>query len=278
MKKEFIKFLQILAVGILFFIGQNIYAEGETIDLTIKNEGAEVVSLNLALPQEGMISINDSGGNSQEVDARSVLNIIYNADNESADFDISELTYYSSFGAFYLKCISINGDELCDNWLYKVNDQGPSVGMDQNILSGGETIVLYYGSDEEPENPPEPEPEPEPEAEETHRSSGGSRARRRIETKVVAPDPVLEVAPETSAVVVNEPVLPPPVVIPMVPDNKDPVVSKPAPKKVTTIGEVASKNSATVIEAETANVIEQPPAQPKKDGWFKTILKWLFGF
>ena len=273
MKNEFKKIFQIIAIVILFFAGQNVYAEGETINLTIKKEGKEVLSLNIPLPPEGMININDSGGSQQEVEGRSVLNIIYDADDTSPEFNISELTYYPSFGAFYLKCITVDGDELCDNWQYKVDGETPGTGMDGKILSGGESVILFFGE----ENLPEPEPEPDPVEEETRKSSGSSRTRPRVSTTVVAQDPVLEVPPEVTALVISEPVSPI-VVAPTVPEKKEPATPKPEPKKIATLGDIASKNTATVIEVETITEIEQPPTPPEKDSWFKTILKWLFNF
>lgn len=143
-------FLQLCFIFFLVLISFVASAE-EEIKLTIKNNGDVVFYRNVPLPGEGMLDINDSGGNPHTVNARSVLFIINEADIASSDFNISNLIYYPSFGAFYLKCITIYvGTELCDNWQYKINNDYPSVGMDQTILSGGENIILYFGKEELP--------------------------------------------------------------------------------------------------------------------------------
>lgn len=99
------------------------------------------------LPDAGTTSIVDIGGVSHDVDSRSVLAILYNLDKSSDAFSISTLEYYSSFNAFYLKCITAMGLlPSCDNWQYVVNNVTPFTGMDTTILSGGEKIGLYFGN------------------------------------------------------------------------------------------------------------------------------------
>lgn len=139
--KKFIKYSFVLA---LFLIAQFSYAAGGHINFTVKNNSNVVYSDNLALPGVGMIDINDTGGSPHSVNARSVLDMVNVADAASPEFNISNLIYYSSFNAFYLKCITVSGDTLCDNWQYKVNGDTPGVGMDKNILFGGENVVLFF--------------------------------------------------------------------------------------------------------------------------------------
>jgi len=96
----------------------------------------------------GTIKIKDNSGTEHEIDNQSVLALLYSiSQRENAPFDISNLEYYSSFSAFYLKCITPKGgEELCDNWQYVVNGTTPWTGMDQTILKGGESVGFYFGT------------------------------------------------------------------------------------------------------------------------------------
>src|SRR3989344_8033707 len=93
------------------------------------NDGDNTLSIeDFPLPDEGLMNIKDSSEEAHDVNARSVLAVLYILDGERSDFQISEMIYYSSFNAFYLKCITLL-EEKCDNWLYKVDGESPSVGM-----------------------------------------------------------------------------------------------------------------------------------------------------
>lgn len=111
-------------------------------------DGANIVwQGTVPLPDAGNVDLHDKSGSPHSVNARSVLSILANADTLSADFNISNLEYFSSFGSLYMKCMeSALGGEKCDNWQYTVNNSYAFVGMDQNILSGGESIYIYFGT------------------------------------------------------------------------------------------------------------------------------------
>jgi len=148
--KNYLLFLFVLVTSFAPFTPAS-YAVSTDINLSLKNNGVVIYSGNIPLPAPGMIDINDSSGNPHPIDALSVLSIIHKADLDSSNFNISNLMYYSSFGAFYLKCITVPA-LLCDNWQYKVDGTDPGVGMDTKILSGGERVVLFFGRDDEPSN------------------------------------------------------------------------------------------------------------------------------
>jgi len=117
-----------------------------TENLIIRDGDTIIFSGAVSLPAPGAIDLNDSAGVPHSIDARSVLSVLNSADIASADFDISDLEYYPSFGSLYLKCITkVATEKKCDNWQYTVNNSYPGVGMDQNILSGGENIYVYFG-------------------------------------------------------------------------------------------------------------------------------------
>lgn len=99
------------------------------------------------LPASGTVSIIDSNNVAHDVNAQSVLAILKSIDDTNDSFAISNLTYYDSFGSFYLKCITpTSGVESCDNWQYAVGATTPYSSIDTTILTGGETIGIYFGS------------------------------------------------------------------------------------------------------------------------------------
>lgn len=115
-------------------------------NLTIRDGDKILFSGTVPLPDVGMVDLNDNTETPRSINTRSVLSVLKDADIASADFTISNLEYYTSFGSLYLKCITgITTGEKCDNWQYTVNNSYPSVSMDQNILSGGENIYIYFG-------------------------------------------------------------------------------------------------------------------------------------
>ncbi|MEI6316471.1 MAG: hypothetical protein WCO65_01950 [bacterium] len=99
------------------------------------------------LPNAGTVSIADKNGNAHSINSRSVLAILNSIANSNNTFTISDLEYYNSYGSFYLKCLTPQGASAkCDNWQYAVGNSTPFTGIDQTILSGGETIGIYFGS------------------------------------------------------------------------------------------------------------------------------------
>lgn len=114
------------------------------VNINIRNGNTMIFSGIVALPTD-ITSVNDSESAPHELDSQSVLAALLSADGQSENFEISNITYYSSFGSLYLKCLTGPDGELCDNWQYVVDGNSPSSGIDQEILSGGETIWLYFG-------------------------------------------------------------------------------------------------------------------------------------
>ena len=119
------------------------------LDVTVLIRSGEMVLYNgtSSLAATGTIDIVDATSVSHPVDAQSVLAVLYGLDQTSDAFSISNLQYYDSFGAFYLKCITPQDSAgLCDNWQYVVDAVAPLTSMDDAILSGGESIGLYFGN------------------------------------------------------------------------------------------------------------------------------------
>lgn len=264
--KNILKFCFVLT---LILLAQVVYADGD-INLVVKNNGAVVLSVAVPLPGAGIVDVSDSGGNPHSIDARSVLNIVSLADASSSDFDISNLIYYSSFSAFYLKCIKVSGSDLCDLWQYKVNGTDPGMGMDQDILSGGESMVLFFGD----ENPATPITSPQTGNSGGEYHSGGSSGPISVLPVVVEPIalPVTPL-PAESVVVEVKPITPVASNTPK-PEIKRIVSKTHIKKEIAKVSTLAKESLATVFVA--GNSSTTPPA--KKESWVKTILKWIFGF
>ncbi len=113
----------------------------------IRNGAIVVYQGTVELPQAETVDVIDSTGTSHTIQARSVLGLLYALDQQSDAFSISNITYYSSFGALYLKCIKPQGGtDACDDWQYVINGVTPQTGMDTTVVSGGESIAVYFGS------------------------------------------------------------------------------------------------------------------------------------
>lgn len=97
---------------------------------------------NIDLPSAGTYKIID-----KEIDSRSVLAILSSIDKVNDSFEITDLPYSESLGSFYIKCITPKDKTpLCDNWQYAVGAVTPWTAIDKTILSGGETIGIYFGT------------------------------------------------------------------------------------------------------------------------------------
>lgn len=219
--------------------------------LVIRFENQTIFEADVSLPAEGVLSVMDSsGGGPNDVNARSVLGLLYSLDQKEDSFNISELVYYSSFSAFYLKCISFSGDKKCDSWQYKVNGEMASVGMDSKILSGGENIEVYFEPFfYEPEPTESVEPVAEPAEVASGRSSGGSSGSRIVRPIPEPPQDTPPVIIESLPSVVPSPVVPIVKKINKVKVEKKEIVTVPEP---TVEPEPELELSAVVVESESS--------------------------
>lgn len=81
---------------------------------------------------------------SMSIDQKSVLSVIQKADELDDDWNITELVYYPSFNALYLKCVEYLSTPYCDGWNYKVNEIDSWDSVEQKILSKGDKVQLYF--------------------------------------------------------------------------------------------------------------------------------------
>lgn len=118
-----------------------------TVTFIIRSGDTVLYNGPVSVPEESIIEVTDSTGASHSVSSRSVLALLISLDATHDEFAITNLTYYSSFSSFYLKCLTPSGaSELCDNWQYAVGSTTPFTSIDTTILSGDETVGLYFGS------------------------------------------------------------------------------------------------------------------------------------
>ncbi len=110
--------------------------------ITIRNGDNIIYDGKILFPEvQEMVEISG-----HEISNQSVLGLLYTLDQEDDSFSISDFSYNESFGAFLLNCITSGESEpLCYEWQYVVDGYYPTVGMDKNILSGGENIYLFFG-------------------------------------------------------------------------------------------------------------------------------------
>lgn len=118
-----------------------------TATFIIRSGETLLYSGSVSIPEESATEITDSTGTSHSISSRSVLSLLVSLDTAHDEFAITNLAYYSSFSSFYLKCLTPSGaSELCDNWQYAVGSTTPFTSIDTTMLSGGETVGLYFGS------------------------------------------------------------------------------------------------------------------------------------
>lgn len=115
--------------------------------ILIRNGDSVVYTGEIDLPTEGTVDIADNLGVIHLVNSRSVLGVLYALDQASDSFSLSNLQYYDSFSSFYIKCITPSGaSELCDSWQYVVGGFSPWTSVDSTLVTGGESIALYFGN------------------------------------------------------------------------------------------------------------------------------------
>lgn len=110
--------------------------------LTVRSGATILWSGTVDLPGGTVALTPTAGGDSHSVPANSVTGVLAAADAAQTAFDITDLQYFSSFGSFYVNCIST----FCSNWQFAVNGVTPGSGMDSVTLSNGDVVYVYFGN------------------------------------------------------------------------------------------------------------------------------------
>jgi hypothetical protein len=142
MKNQIIKSILVLAL----FLSAREVVFAANVTLTVRDGSSVIFTGSIPLPT-AVISLNDDTSTPHTLDPNSVLAVLDTASLQpSSNFTISDLKYFSSFGSFYLKCITeTTGGQKCDDWQYAIGNSSPRTGMDKNILNGGENVYVYFG-------------------------------------------------------------------------------------------------------------------------------------
>ena len=106
---------------------------------------------NVPLPTSTLITFHNSNTSTvvtSTVAGSSVFTLLATADEASAAFAISDLSYDSNFDSFYVRCITpgTTTTPACDGWNYVVNNAYPPIGMSNYTLTGGENVYVYFGN------------------------------------------------------------------------------------------------------------------------------------
>lgn len=119
----------------------------QTVNLHVRFQSYLIYEGEITLPTQDVL-ITDANGLETYVSSTSVLALLYSLDADNTDFNISELTYYESFGSFFLNCIEVTSlnHEACGKWIFTVNDAYPFVGMDAYALKEADEVYIFYGS------------------------------------------------------------------------------------------------------------------------------------
>lgn len=143
-KKSRLLFAFFIAVG--FFAWQQASATDVTISVRYQDNLLYMGSV--PLPGPGTTALSDTDGVSRSVNSQSVLALLSSVDASNESFAISKLKYFSEYSSLYLQCITVADPsaQACENWQYVVDTSSPFVGMDTYILSGGETVYVYFGN------------------------------------------------------------------------------------------------------------------------------------
>lgn len=114
---------------------------------SIQHQGAVILNRVANLPAEGTVTLTDNTGSGHSAPARSVLAVLSEIDETSPEFGISVLKYFSEWSSFFIDCMATPANpSMCGWWQYRVNEIYPDLGMDSYILSGGETVYVFFDS------------------------------------------------------------------------------------------------------------------------------------
>lgn len=123
----------------------------ETATVVIRNASSTIFSnsVNLASPGAPDIQVLPSNASSTiSVPARSVLGILKTLESSTSAFQITDFAYYPTLGSSIINCVAapLGNTPDCYNWTYAVNNSYPFEGVDKKIISNGDIIYLFFGS------------------------------------------------------------------------------------------------------------------------------------
>lgn len=123
-------------------------ADQDAITFVLRTPEGVAYETSYTLPSNETTVVRSTNGIHRiTVPAKSALASLVAIDELSRAFAITDLVYFPSFDSFYLHCLEVRGKgDLCGSWQYSVNGSYPSVGLDDQVLAGGDTFHLYFGA------------------------------------------------------------------------------------------------------------------------------------
>lgn len=114
-----------------------------TVGVLIRNGADLVFEGDIEFVEGEFINVVDIVGITHAIRSDSALATLVKADQSSEDFEITKIKFFS-FGG-YLSCLSIKGEEFCENWQYRLNGLSPWDSIDTSIVKVGDDLGLYFG-------------------------------------------------------------------------------------------------------------------------------------
>lgn len=152
MKKKFSSHFFLLTFALMLCgIPSLAHGEDATSHLTIRYQDSIIFDDDVVIPTSTTFTYTDATTNetiTTTTAGYSVLDLFNTADANSEAFNLTNISYYSSFDSFIINCIHLNqgdGTDACYNWKYVVNSFYPFVGMNAYKLTSGELVYLYFG-------------------------------------------------------------------------------------------------------------------------------------
>lgn len=123
----------------------------DTITLTIRDGSVTAFSGTVELAATSapdVLVTPTAGGDPVAVSSRSLLATLLALDTVTDTFEVTKLTYYPSRSSFLIDCITVpasDGSPHCFNWTYAVNGSYPFDGVDDKIMSNGDSAHFFFG-------------------------------------------------------------------------------------------------------------------------------------
>ncbi len=126
-------------------------AASSTVRLGIRDGSTLIGPFTFTLPDANAAPVTVTQASTSTVPARSALAVLTALDTAHAEFDVTDIQYFSSYNSFLVNCISIpskSSNPDCYDWTYSVDGIFPNVGMDQytlDTLIDNDIVYVFFG-------------------------------------------------------------------------------------------------------------------------------------
>ena len=124
-----------------------------TVNLHLRYQDTILYDGSVTLPEEASFSYHTGDPtvtHTTSTAGTTALAVLLTADEEDDAFTLSDIQYYEDplLSTFFVNCLTLTTPtttDACYNWQYVVDGTYPDVGMADYILTGDETIHVYFG-------------------------------------------------------------------------------------------------------------------------------------